>query len=370
MKKIKFAVVLALVLFSFIGCSSDSDENNNGTQQTNPDQNNPNQNEQPNTPTDYTLSFDENYPVPFTNFFDVTIEEPADRNYCYSYTEQSPYLRLEQKNIIGSSIVLEASPYSYSKYVIWGITEISQGYHTCHTRIIEQYDFAYYNTKADGTGSTYYEGDTITLSEDTTLYCFYQKKENNRIDFSKTKNIKMKVGEKIEVSDYTDEINHTYIDIIMDDGVLQKLHKDGISTLEAIAVGTARVKATSWDDENKYWFCNFEVTDDNFTGNTLEYKLIGTWEYKDSVAQGTITFNKDKTGHLKAYLNGRVAHDTNFTWRAFTNTTYQFFQLSGTGVDSLEVAKQISNVTSTSFKLNNYLMFGMNEITTWKKVVN
>ena len=46
----------------------------------------------------------------------------------------------------------------------------------------ENYIFKEWNTKADGTGTTHYDGDKISIGKDTTLFAIWQKKEINAVD--------------------------------------------------------------------------------------------------------------------------------------------------------------------------------------------
>lgn len=83
-------------------------------------------------------------------------------------------------------------------------------------------------------------------------------------------------------------------------------------------------------------------------------------------------FNSDKSGHITAYLNGEPVHDASFTWSAWETdyiggTKYTYFRLTGTDTSSLDGDHQITDVSSTSFKLKGYLAFGMPSETTWRR---
>ena len=155
--------------------------------------------------------------------------------------------------------------------------------------------------------------------------------------------------------------------------LLQTIHPNNdIYTITAKGVGTTTLKVSCWDNsDNRAWYCNITVTSDDFSGNGLEYKLVGTWKYTGSSSNGTIVLNSDKTGHITATLQSKTVHDNDFTWSAYEyksgSTTYQYLTLSGTGVTALDSDHKITNLMSTRFTLNDYLAFGMPKETTWYK---
>ncbi|MCR5252599.1 MAG: hypothetical protein K6C98_02665 [Treponema sp.] len=123
----------------------------------------------------YTLSFDANYP------FATGVRKDENNNYVYNSTfldsDGKEYYYMEggtvaddcdeQASITSENcIVLEASPFTYSKWCYFNSKHKTSVF-------VAGYKFSHYNTNPDDTGTSYYEGDTITLTQDTTLYCFY-----------------------------------------------------------------------------------------------------------------------------------------------------------------------------------------------------
>ena len=385
MKKIAILMMLAALLFA--GCANDGDSgndaggntgnttgnsgNNSGSNSTG------NDNGDTNTNTEYTLSFDKNFPY-------ENIKSP---NYSsYKYTAKSPQFTengnkyfyelesstdSEQPSKKGSTIELEKSPYAYYKCIVLG-EEVDD---FTPNRRTKTYDFDHYNTKADDSGTSYKTGDKITLTSDTTLYCFYAASaENTALDFSVTRQYSMKVGETVEIARYFNDIYEIYIS--NSDEISPYLEHTGNSTsgnsiYKAKSVGTVTVRAKDWDDNSRSWYCYITITADGFSGNSIEYQLLGTWKYTDSSSNGTITLNADKTGHIKVTLQGSTVHDNSFTWSAYESksgsTTYQYLSISGTGISSLDGSHRITNIRTNRFTLNDYLAFGMPQQTTWNK---
>lgn len=166
-----------------------------------------------------------------------------------------------------------------------------------------------------------------------------------------------------DISDYVESSNSTSGNIL----------------LTAKSVGTITVKFNDWNDVDsngiasgaKAWYCSVTITADGFSGNALEYKLLGRWVYTSSSSNGTIVLNADKTGHITAYLNSSKIHDNDFTWSASESrngsTTYQYLSINCTETSSLDGSHRITDVRTNRFTLNDYLAFGMPQQTTWNK---
>jgi len=353
-RKLIYTILAAAILFA--SCANDGDSGNGD-------------NANPNQDVTHTLSFDANYPFEeeYYNFEKGEIVYPSEftENGNTYYYDESYYGR--QNSIEGSSITLEASPYAYSKLVRLDSNSF---------RRVKNFIFSYYNTKADGTGDSYRAGDRVTLSGDTTLYCFYEEEAANSVlDFSKCSSYSLKVGETVNFSNYINDVTEFYFDSNMsnfDSSVVEISSGNDVKTITAKGVGTTTLTAKCWDEsDSRKWYCTVTVTSDDFSGKGIEYKLLGTWKYSGSSSSGTIVLNSDMTGHITATLQGSTVHDNDFTWSAYeaknSSTTYQFLTFSGTGVSAIDCDHQVTNIMSTRFTMKGYLAFGMPSETTWYK---
>ena len=229
------------------------------------------------------------------------------------------------------------------------------------------------------TGQTKSEGKEKTNTSEKN-----KSADNFVLDFSVTTSYSMKVGETVEIQKYFNDLNgehDIFISNINDisDYVENSNADNGNILLTAKSVGTITVKTNDWSDVGsdgiakgaKTWYCIITITADGFSGNSIEYKLLGTWRYKDSSSYGTIVFNSDMTGHIYVTLNSTIVHDNDFTWRATEykngSQTTMCFTLSGTGISALDSGHQITELRSNRFTIDEYLAFGMPKLTTWYK---
>lgn len=205
MKKfhITFALFVALTL---AGCSDSEDSEN--SQNGNTEQKAKEQ-EQKESSATYTLSFDENYPFEaeyydFENGKQIRPSEFTDQTNgnTYYYEEANVNARTPITQTLQQT--LEESPYSYKNYVY-----LSDSL----SRSVKTFIFDHYNTKSDGSGTNYRAGDTIILTSDTTLYCFYEEEASDSVlDFSKCTSYSLKIGESVSFSKYINDVTEIYID--------------------------------------------------------------------------------------------------------------------------------------------------------------
>lgn len=378
MKKIAILMMLAALIFA--GCASDGDSGSSTGGNTNEKGNtgnNTNSNPTGNndTNTEYTLSFDKNFPYeniknPNYSSYKYTAKSPSfsENGNTYFYELESS-TDSEQQSKKGSTIELGKSPYAYYKCVVLG--EETEDY--TPNRRIKTFEFDHYNTKADDSGTSYKTGDNITLTSDTILYCFYSAAENAALDFTVTTQYSMKVGETIEIANYFNDVYETYIS--NSDEISSYLERTGTSTngnsiYTAKAVGTITVRAKDWNDDSKTWYCYITITADGFNGNSIEYKLLGVWEYtKNNSTYGTITLHANKTGHITTTLNGKKIFDNEFTWsaseRTINSTKYQYLDISNSGNSNLDGSFGLKDIRTNRFTITDYLSFGMPKETTW-----
>lgn len=323
------------------------------------------------TGTNYTLSFDANYPFDSNS----TYEENTGWSYASEFTENgNTYFyeisntNTEQEAITGSTIKLEVSPYKYEKHVKLDANT---------SRSVKTYIFNHYNTKKDDSGSSYNAGENITLASDTVLYCFYaeENSDDSVLDFSNVTSYSLKIGETVTLSKYINDVTEIYIDQNLydfDSNVAEITYdKNNNIAVTAKSVGSTILTAKSWEDNNnKTWKCCITVTSNDFSGNGIEYKLIGTWKTSGSNYSGTITFNADMTGYINVTLAGSSVHDTNFNWSASESGSGSSKRYSFTisnANDNLNGSHGIEDLRSNRFSLNEYFAFGMPKQTTWNK---
>lgn len=257
----------------------------------------------------------------------------------------------------GTAINIPYSPCSYRK-------------HSKETDTICEYKFSGWNTKADGSGSSYKAGTSFTLNEDITFYAQYKtssgesdsddSESGDFLDIATTTEYKMKVGETIKLkSSWSEEC---YYEIYEDEYEAISLNNE---TITADSIGTATVKITSSTNSSKAGYCIITVTSDSFSGTGLDYKMIGKWTDGDSYIQ----LNSDYSGYMKVYLNGSVVQDVSFNWATRTEGStkkYRYLKISNAN-DYLNKDFTITSVSSTTLKLKGYLAFGKPEETTWTK---
>ena len=391
MKKLLF-VLAALAAIMFVGCASPAGSSDVPAETSTTNSGNGNGNS--GSSTTYTLSFNENYPFddswgndnegnwnPLSLYTDTT----SGRKYYFSADNNT------QNSVDGSTVTLEESPFSYGKYVVLGFDNNNS---VRSSRQVKSYIFDHYNTKADDTGTSYNSGSSINLSSDTVLYVFYKEKIEDWVDFSEKTTLTMKVGETIRYKPFlSDDITDIEIRDISPDNLITYTgwnvdSLDSAYTITAKAVGTVSFKLIRVDaDGNEidntyspYRYCEITITSDDFEdfgGNTVEYKMIGTWILSGDNYSGTIELNADKTGHIISYLNNTITHDSDFNWTAKHNDSY---------ADSSELLLYFGNVSRsadvdviggnhgikissdyTVFTLDEYLCFGMPKRTTWHK---
>ena len=304
-----------------------------------------NQNETPSSEStsEYTVSFDLNYPEDTDEymFCDVTVNVPPA-----SITAKT-----------GQNITLPVCSTEMTRYPRNRYGEDGVGY-----------EFDKWNTSADGSGTAYAAGSSFKVTSTLTLYATYKQKENSGsgeaedasvLDFSSVTSYSMKVGDTVNLASLIGE-SSVYYEIQGGSDVVEL----GSGSLTAIGPGSAIVKAVDWDDSSKIWYCNITVTVEGFSGSALDYKLIGRWEDGNSY----LFFDADKTGELKVYKNGSLLQESTFTWSSFENSYGKYLTLSNCSADYLE-GKQytITNLSATTLNLHGYLAFGAAQDTSWSK---
>lgn len=293
--------------------------------------------------TEYTVSFDLNFP-----------EDTDEVIYCdiTDNTVPSSMKANEGQNITLPSCATEMTRYPRNSY-----GENGAGY-----------EFDKWNTSADGSGTAYAAGASFKVTSTVTLYATYKQKENtgsedagdaSALDFSSVTSYSMKVGDTVNLASLIGE-SSVYYEIQSGSDVVEL----GSGNLTAIGPGSTIVKAIDWDDSSKSWYCNITVTVEGFSGSALDYKLIGRWEDGNSY----LVFNADKTGELKVYRNGAKLQESTFEWSSFENSYGKYLTLSNCSEDYLE-GKQytITSISTTSLRLHGYLAFGAAQDTSWTK---
>lgn len=234
-----------------------------------------------------------------------------------------------------------------------------------------KYSFVQWNTKADGSGSVYKVGDSVSLNENLVLYAIYsstpdavaepEKNKPEALDFSVTKSYKMKVGETVPVVSEMNGVDIYYA--VQGSSNVVEVSSAGI---KAVSVGTQIVDVFAWDENNtKLGSCVFEVTAEGFDGNEVEYKLTGKWNYDDGVSY--LKFNSDKTGQMLVYLNGNKVQECTFKWSAFKATNGTMYLQITDGADYINKSYEVSFRTTTSLHLKGYLAVFTPQETNWTK---
>ena len=293
--------------------------------------------------TEYTVSFDLNFP-----------EDTDEVIYCdiTDNTAPSSVKANEGQNITLPSCATEMTRYPRNSYGENGVG----------------YEFDKWNTSADGNGTAYAAGSSFRVTSTVTLYATYKQKastvsddeENTSVlDFSSVSSYSMKVGDTVNLASLIGE-SSVYYEIQSGSDVVEL----GNGSLTAIGPGSAIVKAIDWDDNSKSWYCNITVTVEGFSGSALDYKLIGRWEDENSY----LVFNADKTGELKVYKNGSILQESTFEWTSFENSYGKYVKLTNCSANYFE-GKQytITSISTTSLRLHGYLAFGAAQDTSWTK---
>ena len=311
--------------------------------QMNPaDDGNQNDNPASGNTTEYTVSFNLNFPDDTDEFM-----------YC-DYTENTAPSEKKANN--GQTITLPSCACEMTRYPRNSYGENGVGY-----------EFDKWNTSADGSGTSYEKGASYTVSSTITLYATYKQKttsaseeeDSAALDFSSVTTYSMSVGDTVSLASLIGE-SSVYYEIQSGTDAVEL----GSGTLTAIGPGSAIVKAIDWDDNSKSWSCSITVTVEGFTGSSLDYKLIGRWEDGNSY----LVFDADKTGELKVYKNGSLLQESTFTWSSLENSHGKYLSLSNCSANYLE-GKQyiITSISLTSLRLHGYLAFGASQDTFWTR---
>ena len=312
--------------------------------QMNPaDDGNQNDNPASGNTTEYTVSFNLNFPDDTDEFM-----------YC-DYTQNTAPSAKKAND--GQSITLPSFACEMTRYPRNSYGENGVGY-----------EFDKWNASADGTGASYEAGASYSVTSTITLYATYKQKtvsgaegeeNSSALDFSSVTTYSMSVGDTVSLASLIGE-SSVYYEIQSGSDAVEL----GSGTLTAIGPGTAIVKAIDWDDSSKSWSCSITVTVEGFSGSALDYKLIGRWEDENSY----LVFNADKTGELKVYKNGSLLQESTFEWSSFENSYGKYLTLSKCSADYLEgMQYTITSISANSLRLYGYLAFGAAQNTSWTK---
>ena len=312
--------------------------------QMNPaDDGNQNDNPASGNTTEYTVSFNLNFPDDTDEFM-----------FC-DYTQNTA--PSAKKANVGQSITLPSFVCEMTRYPRNSYGENGVGY-----------EFDKWNTSADGTGTPYVAGASYSVTSTIILYATYKQKaasgsegeeDSAAFDFSSVTSYSMNVGDTVSLASLIGG-SSVYYEIQSGSDAVEL----GSGTLTAIGPGTAIVKAIDWDDSSKSWSCSITVIVEGFTGSSLDYKLIGRWEDENSY----LVFNADKTGELKVYKNGSLLQESTFEWSSFENSYGKYLTLSKCSADYLEgMQYTITSISANSLRLHGYLAFGTAQDTSWTK---
>ncbi len=371
MKKTAILMILAALLF--VGCANDGDTGTNTGANTNTIVNNTNPNPDESGGSDaerYTLRFEKNTPQDTSDYYWLSSQQLAEEIQGSNYNPNvigsfpSNVTATKQQEIILPII-------SYYFYKVDRATSKKIGYDP-YDESAGNYNFVRWNTKADGTGTSYKSGDRIKLTANLTLYAIYQNPSESSdsgsgtsiLDICTTTSFSMKVGESVTLKPSWKRGDNCYYTITSNTN--NAISISG-KTLTASAIGTAIVKMTADDNPSATGDCVISVTEEGFEGSAIENMLIGTWKYNGSSCTGTIVFNANKTGHIKTTLSGSTTHDSDFTWSATEGKSSKYFTIKGTGVSGIDCQHPLERITSTLFEINDRLAFGFPSKSTWYK---
>ena len=282
------------------------------------------------TPEDnkeYTISFDLNIP-----------KDTSD----YWYGCNNNTVPESQKGKKDAEITLPNSSCKYTKY-----TEPEN-------KIIADYTFLKWNTKADGSGDNLLPGCIYIIQGDATLYAVYEEKLNGSgspsgdyIDMSITSEYEMEIGDKVQL--YCEGQDEYFIE----DGT-DVISIDADNVMEAIGAGTATVKVTIKDSIQSY---RMIVTVKSGTPGNRDLSLAGKWVDGENYLQ----FNLDGTGYLKY----EDTLDISCNWSTYTGGGKNWVKITnaaeGTNKD------YAYTISGSTLKVEGRMAFKMPSTTTWTK---
>ena len=208
--------------------------------QMNPaDDGNQNDNPASGNTTEYTVSFNLNFPDDTDEFM-----------YC-DYTQNTAPSAKKAND--GQSITLPSFACEMTRYPRNSYGENGVGY-----------EFDKWNASADGTGASYEAGASYSVTSTITLYATYKQKtvsgaegedDSAALDFSSVTTYSMSVGDTVSLASLIGE-SSVYYEIQSGSDAVEL----GSGKLTAIGPASAIVKAIDWDDSSKSWSCSITVT--------------------------------------------------------------------------------------------------------------
>lgn len=176
----------------------------------------------------------------------------------------------------------------------------------------------------------------------------------------------MKIGEAVLLKASCDIDANCYYSITENDYDAIEISE---KTLTAKSIGTAKIRVYSIAEPSRFYYCEITVTSDDFTGNAIEYKLLGTWNSSESGNKSYIVFNADKTGSMKVYIDTTIVQDTTFDWRCYVSGSSNILVIENSPSSYINSNYGITflKTTTPQFSLNGYLAFGLPQTTNWIK---
>lgn len=211
---------------------------------------------------------------------------------------------------------------SKSKYEIRTIIKPPYCYYDSKTYETEAYNIESWNTEADGSGIRYEIGTKYIVTKDTEFFAQYKNPnetddkeeeaedtDENVLYIENTTEFSMKVGEIVKLMTLSG--GYGYYSVASDDFNAISLDDKSL-TITALTTGQALVYLQTAGSAKYY--CLITVQADGEESSILDEKLVGRWEN----GQSYIILNKDKTGRLEIYQNGKRMNSGTFTWSAKT----------------------------------------------------
>jgi len=173
------------------------------------------------------------------------------------------------------------------------------------------YIFKNWNTNVDGTGDTYTDGQTITLSKDLTLYAQWEKINSELNNYTKDENTIKGINLKTKLNDYISNFDYSNIYEI-------KVYKDDKLLTENDLISTGSIVKIYENDKLKEEYTNIVLGDVTGNGKTSIGDVAKLYQYfkgkitmddcykqaGDVVSNGSIKIND--VAKLYQFVKGKI----------------------------------------------------------------